>query len=61
MKQLKVTVTRDGISMEVEGVKGPACDDIIRKALEDLGCIVETSEEKPEYYEQEESNELRLE
>lgn len=60
MKQIKVTLNRKGVSVEVDGVTGPACDEIIKEILDQIGGSVISSQEKPEYYEQEQQNDLQF-
>lgn len=52
MKQITVTVNRDGTTeIDVNGVKGTGCEKYTQAVLKALGGVVISDEKKPEYYE----------
>ena len=56
VKKIKFKIGADGeISMDVEGVVGSSCKDFTRDFEEELG-VVESSELKDSYYQEEEDS-----
>jgi hypothetical protein len=51
MKEITVTIAKDGSSVktEVAGVKGPSCEDLTKAMVNALGHV-EESGKTPEYY-----------
>lgn len=50
-KTIKFTISKTGeVQMEVNGVSGPACQDLTKPFIEALGGEVLDVEEKPEYF-----------
>ena len=53
-KEIKFTINKDGsFTAEAINYKGSSCEKDINKIMSEVGATVESSENKPEYYEQE--------
>lgn len=54
MKLIKIVIDKNGnFKAEAENYHGPSCEQDITKILQNAGAVVESSENKPEYYQQE--------
>ena len=54
MKFIKIVIDKNGdFKAEAENYHGPSCEQDITKILQNAGATVESSENTPEYYQQE--------